>query len=123
MADLLVLLQRIWYSRRPGCTAEGRIRTLDLSAAVLNPSPALRRQRAFELTTPHERVLFVAANSAEWVHWLGVLTPLLDPKLAACFDSIPIGPADRQGSSEKESGPQDPGYQQGDRPGQRNEDQ
>eukprot|EP01045_Picozoa_sp_COSAG04_P026548 COSAG04_NODE_3705_length_2594_cov_1.636874_2_plen_545_part_00 len=94
VADSLpVLLQRIWYSRRPGCTAEGRIRTLDLSAAVLNPSPALRRQRAFELTTPHERVLFVAANSAEWVHWLGVLTPLLDPKLAACFDSVPIGPA------------------------------
>lgn len=81
----------IWYSRRPGCSNASIIRSISLHSAVLNPNPSLRRQRAFEITTPHERVLFVAGSSAEWVHWLSVLTPLLDSRLVDTFQGIPVG--------------------------------
>ena len=81
----------LWYSRRPGCSHDSIIRSISLRSAVLNPNPLLRQQRAFEITTPHERVLFVAGSSAEWVHWLGVLMPLLDPRLVDTFQGVPVG--------------------------------
>ena len=84
----------IWYSRRPGCnTTTGVIRSISLRDAILNPDPSLRQQRAFELTTPRERVLFVAGSSAEWVHWLSVIMPLLSSRLASTFQGISLGPA------------------------------
>lgn len=57
------------------------IRTMQINKCKLNPEPKLRSCCAIELVLPEATVRFYTGSELAWIHWMGLLAPLLDRTL------------------------------------------
>jgi hypothetical protein len=57
------------------------IRTMTIKNCKLNPDPKLRSCCAIELVLPEATVRFYTGSELAWIHWMGLLAPLLDRDL------------------------------------------
>jgi hypothetical protein len=61
------------------------IRTMQIKLCKLNPDPKLRSRCAIELVLPEATVRFYTGSELAWIHWMGLLAPLLDKDMQSDY--------------------------------------